>query len=230
MDVKKPTVIFTTFWDAVKVQSNGGFLCGKDVVRFQEAESNVISVALAKPKGCRFNKIPKLDFFCPSWEMLKAYKKNRDWDTYTKQYRDILIKEKHSIAQWVDSLENQVYILCCWENTVEGAKCHRSLIYDALRKSKRTKDVANYIYRYGCKALSHKEGQIFSLLDYFESGREETLINNTDIDPETLEALSLLAGSGLIPSSAVLNRLGLDDELIAEIFEDTFDVGDDYDL
>jgi len=219
MDVNKPTIIFTTFWDALKIVSNGGFLCGKSVVRFLEGESSVLSIALAKPKGDKFYKIPKLDFFCPSWEMLKVYKKGRDWDVYTKQYRDILIKNKQMIAQWVDNLENRVYILCCWENTVEGAKCHRSLVYDALRLSKRTKDSANYLYRHGDKAVFHKEEQLFAILEYFENEQVEHGMNIRQMSNLPLETISSLINSGVPPSRELLqSTLEYSQEEIDQLF------------
>jgi len=171
MDLNKPTIIFTNFWDAKCIVENGGFLIDGRVVRFSKEEAKIESVALAQPKG--FNH-PNLKFFNPSWDILKAYKANRDWDDYTKSYRRILVENKAEIVEWIDSLPPKVYFLCCWENTSKGANCHRRIIFDSLRSSKRTKDSANYIYRHGDKQQYNAEKQVVGLINHFEGSEELT--------------------------------------------------------
>jgi len=206
MDASKPTIVFTTFWDALEVSQNGGMLHEDKAIRFLSNECVILSVALAKPKLPKLRNVGTLDFFCPTWEILKEYKKNRDWNTYTNKYRKILVQNKDEIAQWVDTLESRVYFLCCWENTVSGANCHRHLLYEALSKSKRTKDSANYIFRHGDKDLLHKEKQLFSLLESIGEDEAEDILDlestsNVESPLKTLGSLidimSLGEGDGM---------------------------------
>ena len=88
MDSEKPIIVFTSFWDAEKIVENGGFFVEEKSVHFTSEEVEVLSVALAQPKGFRHR---KLDFFCPTWDILKSYRKDRNWETYTKEYQKILV-------------------------------------------------------------------------------------------------------------------------------------------
>ena len=194
MDASKPTIIFTTFWDALSVSDNGGVLHEENAIRFSRDECVILSVALAKPKIPDLNNVERLDFFCPSWNILKDYKKNRDWDIYTNEYRKILVQNKVEISEWVDSLEKKVYFLCCWENTVSGANCHRRILYDALSSSKRTKDVANYIFRHGEKECLHKEKQLFCLLDNMDSSPKKLKVpEHSPTDADVIKMSSLMS-------------------------------------
>lgn len=137
-------LIFTTFWDADYFLKNNEYsLC------------KVYSIALQHPNlpfiSKKFNPLPTLDFFCPTWEMLSKYKTDKNWDDYTKKYRALLMQRKKEIKEWFNSLKNGSYMLCCWENTSRGANCHRKLLYDVFVHSKSTKDKAVYIYRHGGK-------------------------------------------------------------------------------
>ena len=169
MDKNKPTIILTTFWDAINISDNCGFMINESIIHLDKDELEVLSIALAKPKSEKMAKFPTLDFFCPSWDLLKDYKRNRNWDSYTKKYRNILIENKNEIASWVDSLTQKVYALCCWENTLKGANCHRKIIYDALKSSSRTKDLVNLVYRHGDKSQYNIEKRAISMLDYMKN-------------------------------------------------------------
>lgn len=162
MDKNKPIVIFTTFWEAVAIRENGCILTDEYIVTFNKSDCNILSVALAQPPKMKF---PNLDFLNPSWGILKSYKENKDWDSYKKSYRAIMIKNKKEIADWVDSLDpEKVYLLCCWENTCKGANCHRKIVYDALICSSRTKEKVNCIYRHGDVSQTQKEKDISSFV------------------------------------------------------------------
>jgi len=140
----KPVVIFTTFWNANKIIGN------------IEDKSNVSvhSIALSHPN---LSKLPNLeepmdeiDCFCPTKNLLYKYKDDKDWDTYTEGYENILKNRKDKIRRWVDTLEpNRIYILCCWENTSQESICHRKLLYDAFNSSSYTRDKITTVYKNG---------------------------------------------------------------------------------
>jgi len=152
----RPTVIFTTFWDAQKILEKG-VVVHKEV--FEETNittyieldnSEVCSIALSYPKDVKFDEMFKLKFFCPTWDLLKKYKEDADWDYYVKKFMDLLSDRKTQVKNWVVDLDpTKVYILCCWENTSNGAHCHRQLIYEAFKKSEWAKGKMNLVYRHG---------------------------------------------------------------------------------
>ena len=150
---EKPIVIFTTFWDAEEILKQKHFLYGTGTAFRLKVKDNkpenyrAYSIALSHPKDFYFVRI---DTFCPTYDMLMKYKEDKDWETYTKKYRDLMVERKKEIKEWFNRLnEDFVYILCCWENTYKGSKCHRRLLYDAVSTSKTLKDKAIYIYRHG---------------------------------------------------------------------------------
>jgi len=162
----KPVVIFTTFWDAAYLVDSKSVLFDwhgniKSLNLLSDpCNFSVKSVALSHPS---FEKMPKLkgifrgnrdrlDFFCPSYDLLHKYHKDKDWNYYIEKYKKSMGSNKREIRDWVSSLElNHIYILCCWEDTSGGANCHRRLIYNALRASKIAKDKLILIYRDGGK-------------------------------------------------------------------------------
>lgn len=148
--MKTPVVIFTNFFDAnfilqtgyIKVNGIGDDLEIIDIPK----DSKTFSVALSQPKGYSY---PTLKFFCPTWPILTSYKSNKDWGEYTSSYKELLRSRKTDVLGWINNLKNdETYILCCWENTCNGVNCHRRIIYEALRVSKKTKDKAIYLYRH----------------------------------------------------------------------------------
>lgn len=159
----KPIVVFTNFFDA-KYVIEGGILLFKDndnnIEKFIIGGNvTMLSIALSKPTnlGCE-----RLDFFCPTYEMLKRYKDDKNWDNYKKDYNNLLKKRRNEMRRWLMGLKNKhLYFLCCWENTINGANCHRQLIYDAMCKSKTALDKVIPIYRHGEKLLNEMKSSYF---------------------------------------------------------------------
>jgi len=167
MDAKKPIIVFTTFWDAKSILQNGGFIFDNYVVRLKPEEIKIHSIALAQPKDLG-STYPQLSFFCPTWDMLKSYRRDKDWEQYVKDYKGVLKNNQKEIKSWLSQLEIRAYLLCCWENTCKGAHCHRDLIYQAFTKSKATSGFAKYIYRHGDKSTTGLEKQVIDAVGYLE--------------------------------------------------------------
>jgi hypothetical protein len=166
--LNRPVIVFTTFWDAdylvkhrtIFVESANQSKALKINLLMDDSSVpdnfSVKSIALSSPHIDKlpclqcFGEIERLDFFCPTYNMLSRYKKDRDWESYTEDYMALIRDRKDLVKDWLKSLKkNHVYILCCWENTSVKAKCHRRLIYDAFMKSKVVKNNTILIYRHG---------------------------------------------------------------------------------
>ena len=202
--MEKPIIVFTNFWDAEKI-INQDHLVSYDEKSFYKVRLykdprnfTVKSIALAHPnldklptiKSLNGNSysLPRLDFFCPTYEMLMDYKQGGSWDDYTTQYRKILKDRKDPIVNWFESLiPGKIYILCCWENTSKGANCHRELIYDAFTQSKTLKDKALYIKRTGGVSRSFKDSDLYKML---KSDPSMLVINDneTSLIPSAFES------------------------------------------
>lgn len=166
MNTSKAVIVLTNFWDA-NILIDYGFLLyrveGEDKVYKinirqglqEKCNFTVNSIALSNPplgKLPHLEGITRLDFFCPTYDILHRYKEDNDWIKYTKDYYKILKDRKKDLKDWVDNLEpNRVYFLCCWENTVGGAHCHRDLIYKKLLSSEAAMEKTFPIYRHGEK-------------------------------------------------------------------------------
>jgi hypothetical protein len=126
---------------------------------------SVHSIALSHPefkKEVNLKGIGRLDFFCPTYDMLKRYKANNDWEAYSKDFIKLIQKRKNTIKEWMDSLKpNWVYFLCCWEDTSGGAHCHRELIHKAFKDSKVASQKIISIFREG-KKIYKKTGIILA--------------------------------------------------------------------
>jgi len=159
---KKALVVLTTFWDADALINNGYFVftVNNSVYQanlFTDEENKptytVNSVALSHPSFSKFNhikSIDRLDFWCPTYNILNDYHKDRDWDKYIPRYEALMKKRKETIRNWIESLvPNHIYILCCWENTSKKGHCHRQLIYKALQSSSLAKEKLFPLYRDG---------------------------------------------------------------------------------
>jgi hypothetical protein len=168
----KPIIIFTTFWDAEKILGSKVIVNqDNELINLEFDEYNspsnyqVSSIALMHPDlntmpliKKQFDPFFTIKCLCPTYDILMKYKADKDWDSYTKEFKRIIIGRKTDIINWVDSLiPNKVYILCCWENTERGAKCHREILYRLLTQSKTMKDKAVYVYRSGSKCYYSKE-------------------------------------------------------------------------
>ena len=159
----KPVILFTNFWDANKLLENGSFLFWQGETLFNvkllEDPSNylVSSIALSHPKlntlpviKSKCNKIDRLTFFCPTYEMLRKYKDGGSWENYVTKYKELIKQKRSQIMEWFNNLKpNHLYILCCWENTSKKAHCHRQILFKAFTESKTLKDKAIYTYRDG---------------------------------------------------------------------------------
>lgn len=163
---KKSIVVFTTFWDA-------DYLIEKKYLIFKEKDSiyqanffidennessyTVNSIALSHPDFSKFKAISsmeRLDFWCPTYNMLHDYHNDKDWGKYTERYKKLMRERKDRVVDWIESLKpNHIYVLCCWENTSKEASCHRKLIYDALKVSSRANKKIFSIYRDGSNKL-----------------------------------------------------------------------------
>jgi hypothetical protein len=157
MQIDKAIVILTNFFDAEKVINDHSVLCDNPIriVKFHPDRLHVLSIALSHPKFDRLPMVDKyfesrLDFFCPTYDLLLKYKQDGDWEHYTKKYKSIIIQRKDRIKEWFDSLvSDHVYILCCWENTSGKSHCHRQLLYQAFLKSEVAKKYMTPLYRNG---------------------------------------------------------------------------------
>ena len=165
--LKKSIVIFTNFWDAEDMIKSRVLLVPlsdskvyKINLILDPQNFSVHSVAL---KGPSFEKMPNLqkayggriDVFCPTYDLLDRYKnQNYPWEDYIKDYMDILKDRKERAKEWIISLNTEnIYILCCWENTSKNAHCHRHILYDVILKSKFASSKIFPIYRSGAKTL-----------------------------------------------------------------------------
>jgi hypothetical protein len=164
MSETKPILIFTHFWDAEYIISRQFCIAQQDstvkmIYLNNPLNYTVNSIALTHPNldslpliQEQFPSLKTLNFFCPTYEILKKYKEDKDWDYYTKKYKELLVARRDDIKDWVNSLEdNKAYILCCWENTSRGANCHRVILYNAISHSKTLKDKVICLYRDGGK-------------------------------------------------------------------------------
>jgi hypothetical protein len=156
--MNKPFVVFTNFWDVDE-------LISKNILILQVNDNNycidfsdtnkyeINSIALSHPPIKCFksiNKISRLDFFCPSYDMLMNYKEDNDFEKYTKNYLDLIKTRKNEIKKWLNALnKDKIYFMCCWENTSFGKDCHRKILFDLFSHYNSVKDKAIYIYRNG---------------------------------------------------------------------------------
>ena len=211
--MNKPIVIFTNFWDANKLVDRKHFLFwrGKTLYKIQMNDKpqnyEVVSIALSHPPLSRitkieekFNPIKRLDFFCPTYDMLKDYKDGGDWIKYTDKYKTLLKSRKAQVFEWVESLSSdRIYILCCWENTSGASHCHRQLLYDALTKSKALQNQAIYIYRDGSWDDKYVDSELYKLLAILASGKKTKqvpfVVNNPDIAQELGVTLNVQCGT-----------------------------------
>ena len=198
--MNKPIIVFTNFWDAEKLIKHKRFLFWRDEslynVKLYDEKCNytVYSIALAHPKlnklpvirAIHQESIPRLDFFCPTYEMLTNYKGGGSWKDYTTKYRRLLKSRKKEIVHWLKSLmPDRVYILCCWENTSKNARCHRQLLFDAFTQSKSLRDKAIFAYRDGSWNDNYVSTDIYKYLDNqvmgFSNAAIPVTVNSQDI-------------------------------------------------
>jgi len=156
--MSKPIIIFTTFWDADFLIGNKFLLIDnadkEKAYKIDVSDGKILSIALSHPDIKKFKHIkaiPRIDCFCPTWNILKRYKNDKDWEKYKIDYVNLIKERKDRIKNFIGELEEKVYFFCCWEDTSLGAKCHRQILYDKFNKSKYMKEKAFLIYRDGKK-------------------------------------------------------------------------------
>jgi hypothetical protein len=162
----KSVIILTTFWDANSIINDGCIFVDspetKKILKINFTNDNytVNSIALQNPDNLpvTVKDMKRLNFFCPTYNMLTDYKSGGDWETYTKDYKQLIKLRRNDVKSWFDSLKPaHIYILCCWENTKNGANCHRKLLGDIFKQSKTAKDKLVIVYRDGSKAKKKEE-------------------------------------------------------------------------
>lgn len=176
--MEKSVIVLTNFWDANSLIDQGYFIYPvkeneaykiniySDVsdVRTDgthKGNHSVYSIALSHPSLTDLSNLSsmiRLDVFCPTYDMLKRYKENSDWEAYTKDYWGLLKSRKNRITSWAKSLVGgRVYFLCCWENTSGKAHCHREILYQAMKGSKLLGEKSLVIYRKGNEIKRRRE-------------------------------------------------------------------------
>ncbi len=172
----RPVLLFTNFWDANAIVSNGYCIVSDNStyhkVNFIPKTSNCdadsdSSIYLDTPENFKFvsialqspslSKMPTISehgmetqhALCPTYEILMEYKATKDWDKFSQKYMELIATRRQAIRKWIDSLENKVYLCCCWENTCGKAKCHRSLLFEAFKKSKYVREKVVLLHRDG---------------------------------------------------------------------------------
>jgi hypothetical protein len=158
MGLKKPIIIFTNFREAESILKNSAFIVNNKVIQFSKDEVEAFSISLESPPFLK-NKFKDLSFFQTSWEIMSKYSSNRDWGEYESSYRERLLENKEEINNWLTQLENKIYILASCEDTSKGANSLRKILYEAFKKSKKAKNIANFLYRDGNCETFKKEKQ-----------------------------------------------------------------------
>jgi len=214
--ISKSVVVLTSFWDASTVIDHGYFLHkpvkDNNIYRIninkEDCNFSVNSIALRPPtKTPKYlEKMSRLDFFCPTYDMLKRYKNDNNWDSYKKDYYNLIKKRKDQIKEWINSLKkDHIYFLCCWENTSTGANCHRELIYKAFRNSTTASEKILPIYRHGEK-IKKQDYPGYDSEQGFPLRPSTTPINIIDINIidglwSTMNPISSLSSSVVVRSS-----------------------------
>lgn len=196
-ELDKPILVFTNFWDA-DVSIKDGYVLASENDEFfkinlyknsasKPENFEVNSIALQHPPLSNLPNISKsfgflhtIDILCPTYDILMERKQGGTWEKYTKDFMSLIKDRKNEIRNWMNSLENKVYLLCCWENTSGNSKCHRQLIYEAMQKSKYAKEKLIMFYRHGFK----KEIDISTLAEYGTSismGEQGIEIENANV-------------------------------------------------
>ena len=179
--MKKAIVLFTSFWDADSIIGDQYFIVRSNdkkkyskINLFVDKDGNpenfiVRSIALSHPNLSKLSQLmvlekganmTRLDFMCPTYNILKRYKNDKDWDLYQKDFIGLVKQRKDRAKEWIDSLlPDHLYILCCWENTVTGANCHRKILYNLFNKSPSAMKKMVCLYRDGARDYKRKSSE-----------------------------------------------------------------------
>ena len=253
--------VFTNFWDADTVIGNQFFLLN-DSKRQKAYRINlrstdpknysVHSIALSHPdfsKKPNLKNMDRIDCFCPTYDMLKRYKADNDWEAYTKGFIELIKKRKNDMKDWMESLATEhIYFLCCWENTTNGAHCHRDILYKAISESKTMTEKIIPIYRSG----GYKSSRPNTIIQNEEmtdrlrgliaesggfnfpfnnpparSGQERVVVDNGDsVDigwRSVIDRLATPRSNTIPPRQNREYRAGIDDEFIDALFDEDND-------
>ena len=117
MKTGKSIIVLTNFWDAntlidygfVFFKCKDNSLC-KVNLNSEKGDANysVRSIAISHPpldKLDNLKNMSRLDFFCPTYDMLTRYKKDHDWDAYKKDYASLLSGRRSDLKDWMDWLK-----------------------------------------------------------------------------------------------------------------------------
>ena len=196
----KSIIVLTNFWDAnvlidykfILYKADGDDKVYKINIISDRGENNfeVNSIALSHPpldKLHNLQHLNRLDFFCPTYDMLCRYKSDGDWVSYSKDYHELLKDRKGDLKDWIENLKpNHIYFLCCWENTLTGANCHRRLLYERLLSSEAAMKKIFPIYRNGDKIYKkEKNGKIEISMPFGETPRYNIYENIIGIEVES---------------------------------------------
>jgi len=172
-EFNKAVVIFTSFWDANSILDASYALFKNENVFYKinfvsdPCNYDIQSIALSHPKledrglehlsTCGMQRI---DVFCPTYDMLKRYKNDKDWDKYKVDYYNLMKQRRDRVKAWLESLQrDHIYVLCCWENTSKGANCHRRILFDMFNHFDSIKEKVFAIYRHGERKIRREVSQ-----------------------------------------------------------------------
>lgn len=82
---------------------------------------NGISIALKSPNW--FTGKGECSLLFPRWSFLKQYKEDRNQETYTEQYNELILSKLNPVEIY-NLLDG--HVLLCWEKS--GEFCHRRLV------------------------------------------------------------------------------------------------------
>lgn len=207
--MNKSVVIFTNFWDANSVIDFRYLLLhdkkNEKLYRIHLLKKNVPenfsvhSIALSHPdlsKQSNMKDMDRIDFLCPTYDMLKRYKKDHNWDAYQKDFIKLIKKRKDDIKEWAESLKpDWVYFLCCWENTSHGAHCHREILYKAFTESKIMSNKIISIYRHGDKNYKKE----INGRNYAEAMMSTRIWNLPPMPSGTYDSITITSGGTATP-------------------------------
>lgn len=133
-------IIFTNYFDAKRIH-------------LSHPEYAYFAISNGIPKNMDTSIFKRLDFFTPEWEEVKKNKDGGSWEDFSKA---MFIKMKISaldIARFINDVvadrEVNTFVLCCWENTCKGARCHRQIVHDFLKANKKLASMISLEYRHG---------------------------------------------------------------------------------
>lgn len=108
----------------------------------QNHHGALVSISRSNPRHVSAD-TPKLEFFCPSAELLRRWKFGMTEETYINVFREEIKSNWSVILQWLEGLNPDIdQTLCCWESSYKGNAievpikyfCHRNLVAKIVEK------------------------------------------------------------------------------------------------